>query len=171
MEIESRGQLNQIQEALSKNGHETTLRFLLSCLGGTPYVGGGFSGAAGLWSEKRQDLINKMILEYLNINEERIETLDKSIVQRKDHQTHVAGYIKFNPNTTEIIDASGISSITDNGTHDFSINHSEPLDDYVFNYYGSGPVILKRAIQEKNHIHIEFESPCPELVTLVFYKI
>ena len=171
MPSESEAQLKIIEEALSKGGHEILSRFLLNCLGGTPIIGGGFSGAAGLWSEKEQELTNRATFDYLKITDERIAKLEKSLVQQSNHNEVVAGFITFNPNTVEIIDSSGVSSISDIGTLDFSINYSESLDGYVFNYYGSGPVALECAIQNSCNLNIKFERACPDTVTLVFYKI
>jgi len=170
MTQEPKNHLSLIQDALSKGEHGLILRFLLNTLGGTPIIGGVFSGIAGVLSDSKQEIINHINLEYLKIIDEKVELLGKSLVSSQDKKQTVAGFISINPNSVEIIDSSGISSIINKGILDFSINYSEPLDGYVFNYYGSGPVLLESASQQKNHLDIKFKSPCPDLVTFVFMK-
>ncbi|MBU2623114.1 MAG: hypothetical protein KKD92_12435 [Proteobacteria bacterium] len=170
MTQEPKNHLSLIQDALSKGEHGLILRFLLNTLGGTPIIGGVFSGIAGVWSDSKQEIINHIILECLKIIDEKVELFGKALVSSQDKKQTVAGFISINPNSVEIIDSSGISSITDKGVLDFSINYSEPLDGYVFNCYGSGPVLLESASQQKNHLDIKFKSPCPDLVTFVFMK-
>lgn len=170
MTQEPKNHLSQIQDALSTGRHNLILRFLLNTLGGTPIFGGVFSGIAGVSSDSEQQEINHLTLEYLKMIDERVKQIEKALVSSQDKNQTVAGFISLNPNSVEIIDSSGICSITDKGVLDFSINYSEPLDGYVFNYYGSGPVLLESASQQKNNLDIKFKSPCPDLVTLVFIK-
>ncbi len=171
MTQEPKNHLSMIQNELSKGRHNLILRFLLNTLGGTPILGGVFSGISGVWSDSEQEIKNHLILECLKIYDERVKQVEKALVSSKDKNQTVAGFISLNPNSVEIIDSSGISSITDKGVLDFSINYSESLDGYVFNYFGSGPVLLESASQQKRQLDIKFKSPCPDLVTLVFMKI
>ncbi|MDA3894852.1 MAG: hypothetical protein PF482_01750 [Desulfobacteraceae bacterium] len=170
MTQEPKNHLSLIQDALSKGGHEKILQFLLNTLGGTPYIGGVFGGIASVWSDSKQEILNHLILESLKIIDEKVEIVKKALVSSQDKNQTVAGFISLNPNSVEIIDSSGISSITDKGVLDLSINYSEPLDGYVFNCYGGGPVLLESASQQKSHLNIKFKRPCPDLVTLVFMK-
>ena len=83
----------------------------------------------------------------------------------------VKAFIKFDPNTaTGILDAKNVSSFTDNGILDFSINFVEPFEDqtYVVNALGDGTVIFRVVNKTESSIHIQFEEPCPNNVRLEF---
>ena len=162
--------LKELETALSGGGNTKALRFFLNCLSGTPIVGGGFSATSGLWSEQEQDKINEMLISFAKLTDERISQLENSLVDSVDPTHCVAGFITFNPNKAEFIDSSRISSLTDNGTLDFIINFTQPFHNYVFNCYGSGKVNIAGITENKDGLHILFEEPCPDKVTVVFYE-
>jgi hypothetical protein len=83
----------------------------------------------------------------------------------------IAGFIKFNPNTANIIDSNSISSLCDNGTLDFTINFNVPIDKYIFNFYGNGSLRIESAIEISSGLRVTFNEPCPDLVTIVFYEV
>lgn len=146
------------------------VRFLLNVLSSTPIFGGVLSAAASAWSEKEQTDINKLVVQFLQITDEKVEETKNALVSISDRTHVVAGYITFNPNAAEFIEASDISSLTDNGTLDFTINFSRVVSDYVFNYYGNGPVVLRSATQTPHGVRLVFQEPAPDRVTIVFFK-
>ena len=162
--------VKKLKEALSNRNNTKALRFLLNCLSGTPVAGGGFSATAGLWAEREQDKINEMITNFAILTDDRISQIEKSLVDRNNQNHYVAGYIKFNPNKVEIIDASGISSLTDNGALDFTINFTVPFHNYIFNCYGSNKVTLTKVSENEDGLKILFQKPCPDKVTVVFFE-
>ena len=87
------------------------------------------------------------------------------------HEEGIRAFIKFDPNTvTGILDAKNVSSFTDHGILDFSINFEEPFEDqtYVVNAMGDGTVIFKVLSKTNSSIHIQFKDPCPKNVRLEF---
>jgi len=162
--------VKELQEALSNRNNTKTLRFLMNCLSGTPIAGGGFSATAGLWTERDQHKINEMIMNFVILTDDRISQIEKSLVDINNRDHYVAGYIKFNPNKVEIIDYSEISSLTDNGVLDFTINFTVPFHNYIFNCYGSSKVTITNVSENEDGLKISFQEPCPDKVTIVFFE-
>jgi len=80
--------------------------------------------------------------------------------------------VKFNPKKPELIDSSNVSSLTDNGRLDFSINFTSPLQDgFTLQYFGSGEVRLNGVIESENSVRVRFLEPCPDAVTFVFFNL
>ncbi len=169
MSNDSEDILKELENALSGGNNTKALRFLLNCLSGTPIIGGVFSASAGSWSEHEQNKINSKLIEFAKISDERVNEIEKSLVDSHDSKHYMAGFIKFNPNKSEFIDSSEISSLTDNGVLDFTINFTRPFNNYVFNYYGSRNVTIKKVEESIGGVRVIFESPCPDMVTIVFY--
>lgn len=164
--------IESIKEKLAKSPHKKNYRFILNIMSITPYIGGVFSSVSGIWAEKDQEKINTLTIERFDRIEESIVDMKDNLLVFKDNPSHViAGFIKFNPNTTNIIDSNSVSSICDNGTLDFTINFSVPIDKYIFNFYGNGPLRLDSAIETSSGLRVTFSEPCPNLVTIVFYEI
>jgi len=164
---------NIIEKLKAKSSRGPTnkiVRFLLNVLSSTPILGGVFSATASAWSEQEQADINKLILQLLEITDDKVEEAQNALVSVTNKSHVVAGYIAFNPNTAEFIESSDVSSLTDNGTLDFTVNFLRPYASYVFNYYGSGPVVLRRATQAPNGVRVVFQEPAPDRVTIVFFE-
>jgi hypothetical protein len=164
---------NVIEKLKANSSHGRTnkiIRFLLNVLSSTPIFGGVFSATASAWSEQEQTDINKLVVQLLEITDEKVEVTKTALVSMTNKSHIVAGYITFNPNAAEFIEASDISSLTDNGTLDFTISFSRPFTDYVFNYYGSGPTMLRHTIQTPNGVRVVFQEPAPDRVTIVFFE-
>lgn len=160
----------QIQLQLSAGRTNKILRFLLNVLSSTPVVGGVFSATAAAWSEAEQEKVNKMLLLFQQYTDDKVTELEGALSLRADPGHVVAGSITFNPNTTEMISTSSISSLTDNGTLDFTINFTRALEDYVFMYYGSGPVTLEGVSQTAGGMRVRFAAPAPDRVTIAFFE-
>ncbi len=160
-----------LERALSGGRTNKILRFLLGCLGGTPVVGGAFGAGAAAWSEAEQSKVNGLVLRALEFWDDRIEEVDKKLVQINQKQW-VAAYIKFNPNTAQFVDSSNVSSLTDNGSLDFTINFSTALKtNFTLQYFGSGEVRLDGAFETTHSVRIRFLKPCPDIVTFVFFNL
>jgi len=170
MSKDSEELLAELEKALSGGNNTKALRFLLNCLSGVPVVGGGFSATAGAWSEKEQGDFNEMVVAFSKITDESVTNIEKSLVDSNNHAHVVAGFITFNPNKHEFIDSSGISSLTDNGASDYTINFTRAFNNYIFNYYGSGKVVINEVQETANGMRVIFEEPCPDKVTFVFYE-
>ncbi|MFT7860433.1 MAG: hypothetical protein ABXS93_05815 [Sulfurimonas sp.] len=165
------GIIELIKEKVAKSPDNRTYRFLLNTISSTPIIGGVFSGISGIWAEKDQEKTNALFIERIDNYDKRIVAIENTLVL-KDNQSHViAGFIKFNPNTANIIDSNSISSLCDNGTLNFIINFNVPIDKYIFNFYGNGPLGLDSAIETSSGLRVTFSEPCPNLVTIVFYEI
>ncbi len=104
------------------------------------------------------------------MTDERITILEKSLVAANNLTHVVAGYITFNPNLGVFIDSSEIVSLAKNSTLDLTIVFSRDLENYIFNYYGSGRVVLKKVNEAAGSRRILFEEPCPDRVTIVFFE-
>lgn len=137
--------LEVIKEQLGGGRHTKILRFLLNCLSSTPAVGGVFSATASLWSEANQQRINQLMTKLATLTDERITGVEHQLVSASVPAHAVAGYVTFNPNDkAEVIDSSNMSSITDGGSIlEFDILFASEIQYYIFNYYGSGRVVLK----------------------------
>jgi hypothetical protein len=77
--------INDIQEqmtqALTRGYGPRVARFVLAVLGGAPYVGGVFGGAAGAWSEAEQDHFNKVAASWLKLQEDEIREIGITIAE------------------------------------------------------------------------------------------
>jgi hypothetical protein len=139
-------------------------------LSSTPIVGGVLSATAAAWSDAEQEKINKILLVLQQYTDDRVTELEGGLSLRADPGHVVAGSITFNPNTADMISTSSISSLTDNGTLDFTINFTRSLEDYVFMYYGSGPVALEGVTQTGGGMRVRFAEPAPDRVTIAFFE-
>lgn len=148
-------------------------RFFLGILSATPYIGGSFGAIAAAWSEAEQQKINKILAAWSKIHDDKIDELNKLLILSGQPENWVASYIKFNPNTAELVATSNVVSLTDNGELDFTLNFKKPYEtkDYTFQYFGSAEVRLSVIEQTINSIRIKFQEPCPDIVTLTFIKI
>lgn len=158
-------------EATLSGGHTSKiLRFLLNVISATPFVGGVFSAAAAAWSEQEQNKISRMLLLFQKLTDDKVSEVRQSLVSVTEPQHVVAGSITFNPNTAELVASSAVSSLTDHGVLDFTVNFSRPFQDYVFMCYGSGPVVLKSVEQTPTGMRVLFEHPAPDKVTIAFFE-
>jgi hypothetical protein len=77
--------INDIQEqmthALTRGYGPKVARFVLALLGGAPYVGGAFGGAAGAWSQAEQDHFNKVAASWLKLQEDEIREIGVTIAE------------------------------------------------------------------------------------------
>ncbi|WP_313604817.1 hypothetical protein [Comamonas jiangduensis] len=163
--------LELIQKALSGGRTQKVLRFLMGILGGTPYVGGAIGASATAWSEAEQTKVNVLILNALKVHDEWINEIDKKLVDVSNKKWVVA-YIKFKPNSFEFVDTSNVSSLTDNGHLDFTINFTSALTSkFVLQCFGSSEVKLKSVEETKTHVRIQLLEPTPEIVTFVFFNL
>ena len=161
-----------LERALSDGKHKKVLRYLLGCLGGTPFIGGAFGATAAAWAESEQSKINVLILNSLKILDERTEEAADKLVVSNEPQQWVAAHIRFNPNDATFIDSSNVSSLTDNGHLDFTINFAAPLQDgFVLQYFGSSEVRLDGFIESARSVRVRFLEPCPDNVAFVFFNL
>ena len=170
MDAELHDVLELLRKGLGGIRNRKILQFLLNCLSGTPYIGGVFSASASAWSDANQQRTNELVAQFATLTDERIATLEKNLVATNVPTHVVAGYVTFNPNTAEIIDSSRIGSLTDGGILKFDILFQSDFQNYIFNYYGSGRVVLKEVHQTVGGITVSFEEPCPDRVTIVFFE-
>ncbi len=147
------------------------LRFLLGCLGATPVVGGAIGAGAAAWSETEQSKINGLIQRALGILDDRIDEVDKKLVEI-DQKQWVAAYVKFKPNSAQFVDSSNVSSLTENGRLDFTINFLLALKPkFTLQYFGSSDVRLNGVIESTSSVRVRFIEPCPDIVTFVFFNL
>ena len=161
-----------LRKGLTGDRNGKILRFLLNVLSGTPTIGGVFSASASAWSEANQQRTIELVAQFATLTDERITRLEKSLVAKNDPHHVVAGYIAFNPNSgfPDIIDSSGMTSLTDGGgALEFDIAFDHDFRNYIFNYYGSGNIVLKEVHETVGGIRVSFEEPCPDRVTIVFF--
>jgi hypothetical protein len=160
----------QIRQQLSAGRTNKILKFLLNVLSATPVVGGVFSATASAWSEAGQEKINKLLFLLQQYTDEKVTEVNGALSLMADPSHIVAGSITFNPNTTEIVATSSISSLMNNSTLDFTINFKRSLQGYVFTYYGSGPVTLEGVTQTVGGMRVRFTEPAPDRVTIAFFE-
>lgn len=82
-------------------------------------------------------------------------------------------YIKFYPKSpTKISNAKNITSLTDHGTMEFSVNFKDPFEneEYVVNASGDGSVNFTVIKKLKHTAQIVFTDPCPNTVLLEFKR-
>lgn len=165
---------NIVEKLIAQSSGRPTskiVRFLLNVLSSTPVLGGMFSATAAAWSESEQTDINQLVAQLLKITDDKVEELKSDLVSITNRSHVVAGHITFETNgTIRIVDSSEMSSLTDNGGLDFTINFLRPFASYVFNYYGSGPVALQSVSQAPSGVRLIFQDPAPERVTVVFFE-
>jgi hypothetical protein len=160
----------QLKQLLSSGRTSKILRFLLNVLSSTPFVGGVFSATASAWGEAEQDKINKMLLLFQQYTDDKVTEIKGALSSTADAHHVVAGSITFNPNTAEMFETSEITSLTDNGTLDFTVTFARDLERYVFMCYGSGPVSLETVNQTPGGMRVLFKHPAPNRVTIAFFE-
>jgi len=67
--------------ALIKGYGPRIARFALALLGGIPFAGGAFGGAAGAWSEAEQDHFNNVAASWLKLQEDEIREIGITIAE------------------------------------------------------------------------------------------
>lgn len=72
---------DEIKEALSGGHGPRIARFALACLGGIPFAGGVFGGAAGAWSEAEQEHFNKVFQSWLRLQEDEVREIAITITE------------------------------------------------------------------------------------------
>lgn len=160
---------SELRQRLSGRGHEKILRFALNLVSSLPFVGGVFSAAAALWSEHGQATINSLVERLVCLTDDKVTESERRLVSASDRNRVIAAYVTFNPNSGELLDASGISSLSDNGALDFSVTLGRP-GDYLF-YGGAGPVKIEHLSQSENGVRVRFAAPAPEWVRLAFFDL
>lgn len=129
-----------------------------------------FSATASAWAEAEQDKINKLMLLFQQYTDDKVAEIEGSLSLMTDPQHVVAGSITFNPNTAEMFETSAITSLTDNGTLDYTVTFARDLERYVFMCYGSGPVSIKAVHQTPGGMRVLFNEPAPDRVTIAFFE-
>ncbi|HEY0843490.1 hypothetical protein [Methylotenera sp.] len=163
--------LASLQKALSGGKTQKVLRFLMCLLGGTPYIGGAIGASATAWSEAEQTKVNSLIQDALRVQDERINEVDKKLVDVSGKQWVVA-YVKFKPKSFQFVDSSNVSSLTDNGHLDFTINFMSALTSkFALQYFGSGEVKLESVEETRTSVRIRLLEPLPEVVTFLFFNL
>jgi hypothetical protein len=71
----------QMAQALTRGYGPRIARFALAVLGGAPYVGGAFGGAAGAWSEAEQDFFNGIAASWLRLHQDEIREIGVTIAE------------------------------------------------------------------------------------------
>jgi hypothetical protein len=71
----------EMTQALTKGYGPRVARFVLALLGGIPFAGGAFGGAAGAWSEAEQDHFNKVAATWLKLQEDEIREIGITIAE------------------------------------------------------------------------------------------
>lgn len=160
----------QLQQLLSGGRTSKIFRFLMNVLSATPIVGGVFSATTSAWAEAEQDKINRLLFLFQQYTDDKVTEIQGSLSLKRDPQHVVAGSITFNPNTTELFETSAITSLTDNGVLDYTVNFSRDFERYVFMCYGSGPVSLKSANQIPGGMRVVFNEPAPNRITIAFFE-
>lgn len=160
----------QIKQALSGSHTTKIARFILNVASSTPIVGGVFSATAAAWSEGEQAKTNKLLSTLQQLTDDSVVELKNSLALVTRPQHIVAGSITFNPNTTEIFETFGVTSITDNGTLDFAVNLVGEAKNYLVMCYGSGPVTIEKVSQSHGCVRIALRHPAPDRVTLALFE-
>lgn len=71
-----------LEESLGKGAGPKIARFALACLSGLiPFAGGAVGGAGGVWSEKEQESINKILATWLKLQEDEIKEIGKTMFE------------------------------------------------------------------------------------------
>lgn len=163
--------LNALQKALNAGTTQKILRFLMGILSGTPFVGGAIGASAAAWGEAEQKKVNTLLRNALQIQDERIDEIDKKLVELPGEKWVVA-YVKFKPKAFQFVDSSNVSSLTDNGHLDFTINFTTTLKPrFTLQYFGSSEVKLNGIEETKTSVRVRFLEPCPDVATFVFFNL
>jgi len=72
----------ELEENLGKGAGPKIARFALACLSGLiPFAGGAVGGVGGVWSEKEQESINKILATWLKLQEDEIKEIGKTMFE------------------------------------------------------------------------------------------
>lgn len=71
----------QMTQALTRGYGPKIARFALALLGGAPYIGGAFGGAAGAWSEAEQDFFNEIAASWLRLQQDEIREIGVTVAE------------------------------------------------------------------------------------------
>lgn len=71
----------EMTQALTRGYGPKVARFALALLGGIPFAGGAFGGAAGAWSEAEQNYYNKVAARWLKLQQDEIREIGITIAE------------------------------------------------------------------------------------------
>ncbi|MGE8723354.1 hypothetical protein ACO2KH_18615 [Leptospira terpstrae] len=169
--MKSEAQFEFLKSLLSTGKHNKIYRFLISALGSTPYIGGVFGGISALWSESEQEKQNAIYESIFKITDEKVIEIEK-ILLNLNRKNWIAAFIKFNPINFNIIDSSNVSSITDHGNLNFSINFENEINDtFVLQYYGNKEVKINFIIESNRKIQVSLIEPLPDIIAFIFFNL
>lgn len=117
----------EMESALSSGSGPGFARFALACLGGIPFAGGVFGGAAGAWAEKEQARLNKLLQAWLKLQEEELKEIGTTLAE-------VMARLDANdPDVQERIESPEYLSLVRKCFRDWSAAESEEKRKYVRN--------------------------------------
>lgn len=109
----------EIDDALESGAGPKVAPFVLACLGGVPTIGGAFGATADAWSEAQQDRFNRLLTQWLKLQEEEIKEIGQTLVEVM---------VRLDPNdpvVQERIATSGYLSLVKKCFRDWSAAESE----------------------------------------------
>ncbi len=117
----------EMESALNSGSGPGFARFALACLGGIPFAGGAFGGAAGAWAEKEQARLNKLFQAWLKLQEEELKEIGITLVEV------MARLDAEDPVVQERIESPEYLSLVRKCFRDWSAAESEEKRKYVRN--------------------------------------
>lgn len=71
----------ELEASLEAGSGPKIARFVLSCLGGIPVVGGAIGGVGSAWSEKEQERFNKIFITWLKLQEDEMKEIGSTLME------------------------------------------------------------------------------------------
>lgn len=168
--------LDDIKQKLVKSGGTKLFRYISGWFGAGLYLSGVFISHG---KQLQESDANKLLLEFIetatHYGDKPYMESNKVFVKDGKGGTAevVAGYMTFDtsgPAAVNILESSGCSSLTDNGTADYSVNFTEPLGSYIYSFITSEPVQLINVSMGDSMLRMKFNRRFSGIVKIIFFE-
>lgn len=180
----------ELAQMLKESPQTDSARFVQKLLEVGPEIGGVLTAAAGasgvggallaavtaipgaVMSGKRdkgQEEAIRLLLLLARSTISRLDDAEQRLVSVRSPDQLVAGRVTFNPNagSLSLEKCENVSSVTDNGHLDFTINFRTPIWPYTVVYSGSGQVTVLENSLSKDSLRIRLAEDAPERVAVL----
>ncbi len=165
---------DDLQSELSAFEKTKLFKSIAGWVGAGLYLSGVFLSLSGSLSEMSEDSIAEEFGRTSSYYNEDLY-LKNNIIKSKDTEFGsddvVAGYVTFDTSgSVNILDSNGCSSLTDNGTANYTINFAEPLGDYIYTFITSEPVNVIKATIKSGSLNLIFDKPLSGIIQVLFFE-
>lgn len=169
--VESEVLEGDLVRALEENPGADFRRFVAAGLSIIPKAGGAIGKLVVAGDEKRRRDQLELLLRIASNRTARFKEVEDRVAVLMDQEHLFALKVVLETGGTIAIAAGyGVSSITDDGNLDFTINFTERVWPYTFDIFGSGQVEIARSVPTEQSLRIQLAKAAPARVAVVILR-